>query len=312
MIRLIGIALGAGVTSALLFTVTATASSAGLLLAYLAPLPLMIAGLGFSHLAGALAALIGGGTVGLALGPIPGVVFLVLLGLPAWYLAHLAMLGRTDGDRAMEWYPVAQLLLRIAALAAVPILLVCALVVWHFGGYQHALTGLAGRLSALFGRDTLPGDFSFVDLVEVAPVAMAGSAVVMLSFNLWLAGRVVLISQRLTRPWPNLPDSIRLPRRAVIAFAALLIAILLPGPFGLACAILAAALGMAFVFEGLATAHVLTRGFAARRATLAAIYLTVVFLMPWPLLALALLGCIDCLSALRGRGPTLPNQPSRI
>ncbi len=75
MLKLIGIALGAGVTSALLFTVTATASSAGLLLAYLAPLPLMIAGLGFSHLAGALAALIGGGTVGLALGPVPGVVF---------------------------------------------------------------------------------------------------------------------------------------------------------------------------------------------------------------------------------------------
>ena len=88
MLKLIGIALGAGVTSALLFTVTATASSAGLLLAYLAPLPLMIAGLGFSHLAGVLAALIGGGTVGLALGPIPGVVFLVLLGLPAWYPAR--------------------------------------------------------------------------------------------------------------------------------------------------------------------------------------------------------------------------------
>ena len=141
---------------------------------------------------------------------------------------------------------------------------------------------------------------------------MAGSAVVMLSFNLWLAGRVVLISQRLTRPWPNLPDNIRLPRRAVAAFVALLVAILLPGPFGLVCAIMAAALGMAFVFEGLATAHVLTRGFAARRATLAAIYLTVVFLMPWPLFALALLGCIDCLGALRAPGPTPPNQPSRI
>ena len=222
------------------------------------------------------------------------------------------MLGRSVGDRAMEWYPVAQLLLRIAALAALPVLLVCALVVWHYGGYQHALNGLAGRLSTLFGRDTLPGDFSFVDLVEVAPVAMAGSAVVMLSFNLWLAGRVVLISQRLTRPWPNLPDSIRLPRRSVAAFVALLVAILLPGPFGLVCAIMAAALGMAFVFEGLATAHVLTRGFAARRATLAAIYLTVVFLMPWPLFALALLGCIDCLGALRAPGPTPPNQPSRI
>ncbi len=306
--KLIGIALGAGVTSALLFIVTSTGTSAALVLAYLAPLPLMIAGLGFTHVAGGLAALVGGGTVGIALGPVPGVIFLVILGLPAWYLARIAMLGRpvsagtTGGVPAIEWFPVAQLILRISALAAGPVLLACLVVVWRFGGYQPALTALSARLSALFGRDTLPGDFRVVDLVKIAPVAMAASSVVMLSFNLWLAGRVVRISERLSRPWPDLPDSIRMPRGAVVGFAALLGGTLLPGPFGLAAAVLAAALGMAFVFEGLAAAHVLTRGFSARRATLAAIYLTVVFLMPWPLFALVLLGCIDCLASLRG-GP---------
>ena len=309
--KLIGIALGAGVTSALLFTVTSTGSSAALVLAYLAPLPLMIAGLGFTHMAGGLAALVGGGTVGIALGPMAGLIFLVILGLPAWYLARIAMLGRpglgdgtVGGAPAIEWFPVAQLILRISALAAGPVLLACLIVVWRFGGYPQALTALSARLSALFGRDTLPGDFNFVDLVRIAPVAMAASSVVMLSFNLWLAGRVVRISERLSRPWPNLPDSIRLPRPTVAVFAALLVGILLPGPVGLAAAVLAAALGMAFVFEGLAAAHVLTRGFSARRATLAAIYLTVVFLMPWPLFALVLLGCIDCLASLRG-GPAL-------
>ena len=61
MAKLIGIALGAGITSAVLFVVATTASFAGLALANLAPLPLMIAGLGFTPLAGGLAARGAGG-----------------------------------------------------------------------------------------------------------------------------------------------------------------------------------------------------------------------------------------------------------
>lgn len=310
--KLIGIAIGAGVTSALLFLVTSTGTLVALLFAYLAPLPLMIAGLGFTHTAGVIAALIGGGAVGLARGPLAGVIFLVLLGLPAWYLARLVMLGRpgaaTDEGRGaptVEWFPIAQLVLRISALAAGPVLLAGLAVMWRFGGYEPALAALSRQLAALFGRDALPDSINVTDLVKVGPVAMAASSVLMLSFNLWLAGRIVMISNRLARPWPNLPDAIRLPRATVPVFAALLLAILLPGPFGLGAAVLAAALGMGFVFEGLAAAHVLTRGFAARRASLAAIYLTIVLLKPWPVFALVLLGCIDCLVALRG-GSRLP------
>lgn len=326
MMKLFGIALGAGVTSAVLFAVTTTASPLALLLAYLAPLPIMIVGLGFTHQAGAAAALIGGGTVGLAMGPVAGLLFVVALGFPAWYLARLALLARpvpppTDAAAGVlsgapapvEWYPVAPLVLHVAALAAVPVLLAGAAMIWRFGGYAAAVATMADRLAALLSRDTLPGDVRLADLVTLAPIAMAASGAVMLSVNLWLAGRTVEISRRLPRPWPNLPDSLRMPRQAAVGFVILAAAVFLPDPVRLAAAVMAAALGIVFVFEGLATAHVLTRGLSARAATLGAIYVATVFLMPWPLFALALLGLIDCLvpRLRQGSGIRITKRPTR-
>ena len=318
MMKLLGIALGAGVTSAVLFAVTTTASPAALLLAYLAPLPIMIVGLGFAHPAGAAAALIGGGTVGLVMGPMAGLLFLIALGLPAWYLARLAVLGRPvaasiapagsgqpGAQPPVEWFPVPALMLRLAGLATAPVLLAGGLLVWRYGGYGAALDRMSGLLASILVRDSLPGEMRLPDLIRLAPVAMAASGAVMLAANLWLAGRAVKISDRLPRPWPNLPDALRLPRTAAAALAVLVAGSFLPDPYGLALAAMASALGMVFVFEGLATAHVLTRGFAARGAILAAIYLVTVFVMPWPLFALALLGCIDCLAPRLRRGPGL-------
>jgi hypothetical protein len=103
-----------------------------------------------------------------------------------------------------------------------------------------------------------------------------------------------------------------MPRPAAAALAVLVAGSFLPDPYGLAFAAMAAALGMVFVFEGLATAHVLTRGLSARGAILGAIYLVTVFVMPWPLFALALLGCIDCLvpRLRRGAGLVTTNHPN--
>ncbi len=319
MMKLLGIALGAGVTSAVLFAVTTTAAPAGILFASLAPLPIMIVSLGFAHPAGAAAALIGGGTVGVAMGPVASLLFLVAFGLPAWYLARLAVLGRpgpvaVPGDAPpIEWFPVAPLMLRLAALSAVPVLIAGAAVVWRFGGYGAAVDTMASRLPLLLERDTLPGDVRFSDVVRLAPVALTGWAAVLLACNLWLAARTVHISERLPRPWPNLPDALRMPPLSAGVFALLIAGAFLPDPFGIAAAVMAASLGVVFIFEGLAAAHVLTRGLSARGAILSAIYLTTLLLMPWPLIALALLGCIDCLfpKLRRGSGFRITKLPTR-
>ncbi len=328
MVRHTGLGVGAGVASAMLFIVSASASLAAMTLAYLTPLPIIIAALGFGHVSGVVAAIVGSVSVGLLLGPLPGCVFLAIMGLPAWWLAYLCLLARSQTQQrreraagpavsgegqagatapAPEWYPIPVVVTWIALLAAAAVLLVGVLLMTRFGGFAPTVSSLAGRLSVALGDRDAVGGFSMTDLVLTVPVVMAASIVLMLSFNLWLGGRVVLMSQRLPRPWPILADNLRLPKSAVAVLGGLLLIALLPDPVGLAARVVAAALGMTFVFEGLATAHVLTRGLMARRLILASIYAAVVLLMPYPLIALALIGCIDSIFALRGK--TLTNPP---
>ena len=76
-----------------------------LLLFYLAPLPLMVAALGW----GPLSATIGGIAAAIGLGAIFGlpycIAFAVTVALPAWWLGHLALLGRPIDQRHLvgQW-----------------------------------------------------------------------------------------------------------------------------------------------------------------------------------------------------------------
>src|SRR5882757_8306974 len=124
------IALAAGCASALMFASTISGALISLLLFYLAPLPLMVAALGW----GPLSATIGGIAAALGLGAIFGlpycIAFVFMVALPAWWLGHLALLGRpvTNGISSsngatpvapdLEWHPVGRILFWIAGFAA--------------------------------------------------------------------------------------------------------------------------------------------------------------------------------------------------
>src|ERR1700733_10282519 len=130
MIMPLLIALAAGSASALMFASIISGALVSLLLFYLAPLPLMVAGLGW----GPLSATIGGISAALGLGAIFSLpyclAFVLTVALPAWWLGHLALLGRpiTTGVSAgngaappapvMEWYPIGRILLWTAGFAA--------------------------------------------------------------------------------------------------------------------------------------------------------------------------------------------------
>src|SRR5450755_3540296 len=116
MIAILLIALAAGCASALMFASIVSGALISLLLLYFAPLPLMVAALGW----GPLAATIGGILAATGLGAIFGlpycIAFVVTVALPAWWLGHLALLGRpaagaSPGNGAapvapdLEWYP---------------------------------------------------------------------------------------------------------------------------------------------------------------------------------------------------------------
>src|SRR2546421_1374481 len=130
MIAIVLIGLAAGCASALMFASIISGALISLLLFYLAPLPLMVAALGW----GPLAATIGGIVAASGLGAIFGlpycIAFAVTVALPAWWLGHLALLGRpitsgvSPGNGAspvaldLEWYPVGRMLLWTSGFAA--------------------------------------------------------------------------------------------------------------------------------------------------------------------------------------------------
>ena len=100
MIQIVLVGLGAGAAAALLFASVVSGSLAAVFLFYLAPLPIMIAALGWSHLAGLIAAASATAVVGVLSG-----VFLIavpVIAFGAWWLGYLAMLARPATNSSMS------------------------------------------------------------------------------------------------------------------------------------------------------------------------------------------------------------------
>ncbi len=313
------IGIGAGAAAACLFVSPASGAPLALLLLLVAPLPILIAAIGWSHWAGLVA--IGTAAIGLTVAfgvdeflsvAIP---FVLGVGAPAWWLGYLALLARPDPTTgSVEWYPAGSLVFWSAILGAAVMLVVIPFYGIDLQTFQATLrkvleTALrlesdqpSGGASALHATD----QDRFIDfLVAVMPPAAAALGSVTNMLNVWLAGRILHVSGRLRRPWPDLP-SLRLPPIAPVLLIATLIGSYLSGMAGLVMGIFGAALLIAHTAAGLAIMHTLTRGVPGRAAILAAIYSALPFfavlrVLHWPVFALTGLALIDSLFDLRGR-----------
>src|SRR4029450_6602812 len=98
MIAIVAIAIAAGTASALMFASIVSGALISLVLFYLAPLPLMVASIGW----GPLCASLGGIAAAVGLGALFGlpycIAFAVTVALPAWWLGHLVLLSRPVGQ----------------------------------------------------------------------------------------------------------------------------------------------------------------------------------------------------------------------
>jgi peptidoglycan/LPS O-acetylase OafA/YrhL len=117
--------------------------------------------------------------------------------------------------------------------------------------------------------------------------------------NLWLAARIVRVSGRLSRPWPDLA-ALSLPPIALGVFAAAIAGSFAPDLVGVLSGVLAASLLMAFAILGFAVLHAITRGLSSRPVVLAGAY-AATFVIGWPVLIAALLGFADTVLDIRGR-----------
>jgi len=309
------IGLGAGAAAALLFASVTSGSLLSVLLFYIAPLPMMIAGLGWSHWSALIGGLVGGLALAAAFGPVFFIAFFASAGLPAWWLTYLAMLARpvaaagNGAAPALEWYPPGRLVMWAAILAVVVVIAA----IPNFGldaesfraGMKHALAELLQIDTGTARGDalTLPGIRNPERLLDFLAKALPLAAVVLATItnliNLWLAGSVVKFSGRLTRPWPEL-SAMSFPRPLLGVLAGAAIVTPLGGMLGIVGGVLAAALLMAYGVLGFAVLHAITQGLSARGMVLGGVYATVL-VFGWPVLALCLLGLIEAAINLRAR-----------
>lgn len=321
MIQIAIIGIGAGAAAALLFASVISGSWLSIPLFYLAPLPIMIAGLGWSHWAAMTAAIAGA----IGLGAVFGTVFLLAFaagaGFPAWCLGYLAMLARpvasTNGSgqsaASFEWYPPGRLVVWAAVLGV----LVVIVAIPNFGidadsfraGLRDALNAIMRVNNGTPARTGGNTERLLEILVNAIPPAAAVLATITNLLNLWLAARVVKFSGRLARPWPQL-SSMTFPPLMTAALGVAIILSFLDGMLGIVGGIVAASLLLAYGVLGFAVLHAITQGMSARSLVLGITYAGV-FLLGWPMLALCLLGLIDTAIGLRGRVSAKRGPPTR-
>lgn len=309
-VALIGV--GAGAAAALLFASVTSGIGFSVILFYLAPLPIMIAALGWSHWAGFAAAVAGAVMLGGAFGIFMFGTFVAFVGAPAWWLGYLALLGRpvaNGGSAHMEWYPPGRLVLWAGIVGAA----VTTGALMAFGGdaatIRDGLRNALGQilhLQAGAPADAQPELAGVADadrvidmLVFVLPPAAAVVAAITQTANLWLAGRVVKLSGRLPRPWPDLA-TLSFPPIAAGWYGAFFAVAFLPDLAGLVARLFAATLTLAFALIGFAVMHTATRHMRGRAVVLWGAYGCIVLLI-WPVVVMTLIGVAETLFGLRAR-----------
>ena len=312
MIAILLIALAAGCASALMFASIISGALISLLLFYLAPLPIMVAAIGW----GPLTASIGGIAAAAGLGAIFGIpyciAFAVTVALPAWWLGHLALLGRpvangvSAGNGAapvapdLEWYPTGRILLWISGFVA----LTTMAALLTLGTDAEAITDALRRflLRMLDLRDAAPSAETerWIDaLVKIAPSAAALVAMTTLTLNLFLSAKITATSGRLHRPWPDL-KSTALPPMTLAALCVAIAFCFTGGLIAILAQIATAALMMAYALVGFAVLHTLTLALKSRALWLGCIY-AIVAVFGWPALAMVALGLAEAVFGLRHR-----------
>jgi hypothetical protein len=313
------VAIGAGAASALLFAVSATTNPLAMALAYLAPLPIMIATLGWGLIAGAVAAGVSAAALAVIGDPTTALAFSASIAAPGWLLAAFTAAPLPDWLRerfpnAAERVSVGGIVTAATVIAMIGALAALATLIVIYHGYDTAATKVAKALAdaiaaeaAGLGENGVQAKVFAEALVHWGPMAIAASTLLMLCVNLYAAARSTQVSQSLGRPWPDLPTSLSLPRP--LGFILILCAAgtaFLPLPASQFASIGVGGLGGAFVLQGLAVAHALSRGLKLRPVMLIALYLCCIFRAIYILPALAALGVIDAFIRLRARAAPLP------
>ena len=324
--------IGAGLATALFSMLVAQKTSFAAAMGLIAPLPVMIAALGFGSIAGLIAVVVGAVAValfdmrpeGLVLimpnkltlsAWLDVLVFALSLGLPSWLLARVAVMPVPLPSTPMKGArPDESRLGRIVAIAvgfaAVGVAVDFFIAITKQGGFSAFMADSVKKAepvvqTLLAANRPMPKGINAHDIAVAVTWAqmplLAGAGVVLLVFNLWLAARIAQTSGLLGTTWPDIPRYTRVPRQLAIALAVALGLSFAGGLIGMMSLIVSGALLMGFALQGLAVIHAVTRGKTFRLPLLIIVYLSMALLMPWLLILYGLIGLIDTALAFRDR-----------
>jgi hypothetical protein len=316
--------LGSGAAAALLFASVTSGSYLSIALFYLAPLPLMIAGLGWSHWSALIGAVAGAGLLYALFGGVMFLGFVAAVGAPGWVLPRLAMIAwpsrvETIGVMTpqLDWFPPGLLVICAAALSAALVLLAFPMFGMDAASFHAGMLDVLSRILRIetgtpAGKPLgVPGvsDVSRMlnILVAVIPPASAVLATFVNLINFWLAGRIVKFSSRLMRPWPDL-SQMTFPIWVVIPLAVAVGLTFLGGLTAIAASVVAASLIVAYGVLGFAVLHAITRGLNSRPFVLGGVYVSVL-IFGWPMLLLVGLGLAETALGLRARVAVKRQRP---
>lgn len=295
----LGLAIAAGLASAVLFLAVLSGSAVGLLSTYVAPLPLLSAGLSLGTMAVVVAAAVGAVAAAFATGGVAW-PYLFAVAVPAVLVVRQALLSRRRQDDAVEWYPPGLLLGWLFGAVC----LATAVATLYFAGEPEGFPGaveqLVGQAVETLGRGDSPGEGLTPQQreqltalwVPFLPAMVGASWVLMTVLNGVLAQGGLVRMGRNRRPSPAyaavvLPDWV-----AWGLLVGAVLAMLAEGSLGYAARNVAVLLLVAYVFPGLAWIHGALRSKANGRTWLALFYGVFFVAFGWAVIVVAGLGLI--------------------
>jgi hypothetical protein len=304
---------GLGALSAVLHTSLLTGSPAAFVLAYLAQLPLLAAGLwmgmsavGIAVAVGLLAAFAGGGFVF-------AIAYFLANAAPAFLVVRQALLWRPTKDGGpnggIEFYPLGNILMMLVGLVAV----LFAGMIFAFSGQAGGLEGTIQRfIVEAFQTIRAPGlDAARLEpfaegLARVFPGIVGVSWLLMTVANAALAQGLVSRFATPQRPSPSIVD-LDLPAALLGLVAIFAIGSLLSGLGGFVSRNMIVVFVAVYALAGFGVLHALVAKLKWRGLALGASYGAVI-VFGWPIAVVAILGLIEPLTHLKaramGRAPT--------
>ncbi|MBT7267543.1 MAG: DUF2232 domain-containing protein [Rhodospirillaceae bacterium] len=296
------VAIGAGLASALLSVAIAFGSGLGLLLVYFALLPILLIGLSQGHRSGSIAAIAGVfGTIFLT-NIFQGALYSVSVALPAWLVVRYGLMSHTARDGSTTWFPIGEILARLAALGGIALVLGAITYFDAEGGIVKVIEEFLDKILAARLQFGSPAQRHLLveRLVPLFPAISAASWILMTLVNSLLAQTILIRAGRNLRPAAQY-SSINAPEWLYWGLVgAGLMALLGSGSFEYVGRNLAIVLAIPFFFIGLGVIHTLAKLLRSPSIALTAFYFLMV-ISSWAIFVVAIIGFFEEWNDLRHR-----------